>query len=959
MTLAIGDFSRFFEDVWGYGPFPWQERLLRTIAENREWPRTLDLPTGSGKTAAIDVAVFHLALEADAHHDRRAPVRIAFVVDRRLIVDDAFQRARRLAEALSRPRDTVTQRVAERLAHLAGEGGQPLIARRLRGGLPREHDWARTPSQPTVLCSTVDQIGSRLLFRGYGVSDSMKPVHAGLLGSDSLILLDEAHLAEPFRQTLDWVETYRSSHWRECDYTAPSGVALLTATPGDRPGQCFELNDDDRQHPVLRKRLEASKPVRLRPAKEEIEKAIVEEVRSAVEHFASAVNGVASPAIAVVVNRVARARTVFELLRKDFSADGEQAGIAEPLLMIGPAREIDRSDLTKRLNPIRTGESRRLERALVIVSTQCLEAGVDIDLDAVISEAAPLDSLRQRFGRLNRAGRDIVPYASIIAATSDIGGRVDDPVYGGAIRAAWQRLTETAAADGHEAVVDFGVTRFTVSMDAEALAPKDDAPILLPAHLDLLTQTSPIPAADPDVTLYLHGPARQPDSISIVWRADIDPKTSVNEDVRRLLLLVPPRSAETIELPIWTVRKWLDREAEAELLADVPARPPDDERRAAVDAIHADGRRAFRWRGDDDSSAWIDSAQLRPGDTIVVPSAYGGLDVYGWDPRSAATVRDVGRDAARPFAGRRFAVRIAPGLIPVDAESLAERLAGLVSARWSDVRGVLLDLSLGEETVEDLERLDQARRGVVADLEVYGRDDRRRPRGVVFVAPNGLRGEVGRIEQPSSTEDDLAGSTPGFRLSLEQHSSDVETKAGAFAAAAGLSPDRIADLRLAGRFHDLGKKDPRFQRWMYFGDPLGADPGDSGTILAKSVRPLPIAAREMSGLPYRWRHEALSVRLAGSDERLLGSPDPDLVLWLVGTHHGYGRPLYPHRDPEEAPPDIGPQSLAFDWRGLDWSSLFVTLKARYGAWELARMEAILRLADHRASEMRAMEVGSQ
>src|SRR2546429_286350 len=104
----------------------------------------------------------------------------------------------------------------------------PLLARRLRGGVPREDDWAHTPNQPTILCSTVDQVGSRLLFRGYGISDRMKPVHAGLLGSDCLILLDEAHLAEPFRQTLGSIERLREPD------KAPLGVALLTATPSVR-----------------------------------------------------------------------------------------------------------------------------------------------------------------------------------------------------------------------------------------------------------------------------------------------------------------------------------------------------------------------------------------------------------------------------------------------------------------------------------------------------------------------------------------------------------------------------------------------------------------------------------------------------------------------------------------------------------------------------------------------------
>jgi CRISPR-associated endonuclease/helicase Cas3 len=115
-------------------------------------------------------------------------------------------------------------------------------------------------------------------------------------------------------------------------------------------------------------------------------------------------------------------------------------------------------------------------------------------------------------------------------------------------------------------------------------------------------------------------------------------------------------------------------------------------------------------------------------------------------------------------------------------------------------------------------------------------------------------------------------------------------------------------------------------------------------------------------LPDHWRHEAQSVRIAREHPRFSEADDPELVLWLIGTHHGRGRPFFPHADDQNPTlPDImsipsqlsdrsGPQSLAFDYEGYDWSSLFVRLKAKYGVWGLAWLETLVRLADHRASE---------
>ena len=125
----------------------------------------------------------------------------------------------------------VVAEVAARLQELAGDGEPPLAAQRLRGGAPLEHDWVRTPTQPVILCSTVDQLGSRLLFRGYGVSHRMKPVHAGLLGTDTLVLLDEAHLSEPFRQTLTDVRAIGNAAVRTVWLSATPSVSAQRRFP--------------------------------------------------------------------------------------------------------------------------------------------------------------------------------------------------------------------------------------------------------------------------------------------------------------------------------------------------------------------------------------------------------------------------------------------------------------------------------------------------------------------------------------------------------------------------------------------------------------------------------------------------------------------------------------------------------------------------------------------------------
>ena len=195
------------------------------------------------------------------------------------------------------------------------------------------------------------------------------------------------------------------------------------------------------------------------------------------------------------------------------------------------------------------------------------------------------------------------------------------------------------------------------------------------------------------------------------------------------------------------------------------------------------------------------------------------------------------------------------------------------------------------------------------------------------------------------TEDDSASYTAGAPVTLDDHSADVVGYVDRFASTLGLPDQVAADLRLAAVLHDEGKTDPRFQLFL-----AGADWWDRPDVepLAKSGRSLPRGAWARAELPKGWRHEALSVRLATAHARFAEAHDPHLVLWLIGTHHGHGRPFFGFSDPEDG--NQGPQSLAFHFDGLDWASLFDSLKRRYGIWSLARLETILRLADHRASE---------
>lgn len=948
MTLQTSDFADFHAAVHGHPPFPWQQRLLERVVSQRRWPAVLDLPTGAGKTSCIDIALFALALDAATPPaDRWCPRRIAMVVDRRVVVDQAAERGRRLLAALNRADLPVLAAMRDALASLTGGDEEPLAVYTLRGGIPKDDGWARTPHQPLVIASTVDQIGSRLLIQGYGVSPGMRPVHAGLLANDTLLLLDEVHLSRPFAQTLNALQRLRSRARPDDVPPLPQRFyrVFLSATPGAEVEDSFRLDVAERAPgSALGPRLHAAKPVTTSTVKtrEALPAACAELALRLLDRHA---------VVAVVVNRVASARQTAALLREHGTED------VDVVLLTGRMRPLDRDDLLARWWPhIASGRVRESTgHRLVVVATQCIEAGADLDFDAMVSESASLDALRQRLGRVDRLGR----YGRAEAVVVHVSGEArDDPIYGGALKSTWDWLKG-------QKKPDFGIERLALPEDpSPLLAPQRRAPTLLPAYVDLWMQTAPAPAVVPDVALFLHGPQSGPADVQVLWRADLDEAMLAADDpaaARSVVAAVRPSSLETVSLPFVAARAWL-RGAGAADIADVDAVAGADDETARTDG----GRRALCWRGDD--SRIVGADELRPGDTLVVPSTRGGLSCGSFDPGATEPVADLAERAALlgrgcPVLRLHPAVLAGLGLdVPDDDDPRAVlRRAAEGEHGWRAVWLQALAVRLRTSVVapgggRDAWPLLEAPRLAPAEL-------RRRLGG------EPLRSVEGGADLGSDDEDSFHAGRAG--ITLARHSADVEGFARRYAEALGLPSALASDIALAAWLHDIGKADERFQLLLRGGDEIEFFKDERAwakSRISPADRDAAHRAQQRSGYPTGARHELQSLALieAARESVAALAHDLDLVLHLVASHHGHCRPFAPIAA-DAAPVDVvltGHESKVFGrldfpkttsdhrlWR-LDspLADRFWRLVERYGWQELCWLEAVLRLADHRASE---------
>ncbi len=355
--------------------------------------------------------------------------------------------------------------------------------------------------QPVVICSTVDQVGSSLLFRAYGTSPYGRPIRAGLAANDSLIILDEAHTSRVFSETLGAIRRYRV--WADEPLALPFTTVEMSATPC---GEAFRETTRDLENGELKRRWTASKRTTLVTVDSHGQE------EAAKGGFTALVDGLAREArelrdkrgakvIGVIANRVRSARRVHELLARESGC--------KAILLTGRSRPYDRDRIWEEWKPMIGLERRENPQETVfVVATQCIEVGANLDFDGLVTEVASIDALEQRFGRLDRGGKRGLTHAAIVAQKDQVGKKYEDLLYGPAMTATWSWLNahltkemreEILPAEGKkkpktrrvkEEFVEMGVLvlreALAATEDRTALSmPAQVAPILMPAHVDL------------------------------------------------------------------------------------------------------------------------------------------------------------------------------------------------------------------------------------------------------------------------------------------------------------------------------------------------------------------------------------------------------------------------------------------------------------------------------------------
>jgi CRISPR-associated endonuclease/helicase Cas3 len=938
-------FDQQFLSLTEFCPMKWQSRLFERFVANN-LPAVCDIPTGLGKTSIL--VIWLLALVRQAEDGRIClPRRLVYIVNRRTVVDQATDVVEQIRRRLVDPgnhewkahADTL-EAIARKLRGLCVDGGVPMAVSTLRGELADNEEWKVDPARPAIIIGTIDMVGSKLLFSGYGDGRYNRAHHAGLIGQDVLIVHDEAHLTPAYSRLLWAIEWEQRSGESAGDRARSIVVMELSATMrhdeemgkvrqeiiGHRSrggGSANEVFPSPQERagvfddPIVQQRIRAEKSLRIAPPAQPEDNLSQIVAAAALKHE----NKVCR--VLVYVRSPEDARTVADALRAELgqAADGRIA------LLTGTIRGHERDQLAASdlFNKFKSDASRapRLEHTLYLVSTSAGEVGVDLDADHLVCDLTTLDSMAQRFGRVNRLGVD-GGGAQREASITVVEGPIDDkdPLKaqvektGGVLRNLPRR---DAGYDASPAALS-GLLRTTEA--EEAFSPKGRIAPLTDILLDnwSLTSIDAMPGR-PAVAAYLHGLTADPPETYVAWRREVlmfkalEPsrdgrseevhrkaKSKFEEALRDWFAASRIEARERLRDHSDRVRKklgaLLDAHRKRDGGRDFPVVLLDERGRAEWSTLSAISEKPGR-----------NSADMLHYRTVVLPVEAGGLDIYGMldgkavDPADQIDVAEAGVDHRE-----RWLYRSAEG------EPYEQLVTGETADRLPD--------GLREEERVTLKEPADGAEDEGETLEL-----------ILLTDPS-----TAAVENPERVR---------FRQALDDHTRQIVERANSIATALGLAAGLRDALVSAARWHDRGKDRRRWQ--FYARNEYGNAP------LAKSDR-----YRDPRLALGGYRHEFGSLLEALTARELDDHAERDLILHLIAAHHGWARPhfeprAYGHEGPLD--PTTGErraQTTAENERAaVETLQRFGRLQQRFGRWGLAWLESLLRCADIAASKRAA------
>lgn len=898
-------------------PFSWQEEVLDHICEHGVWPERINAPTGSGKSSVVDIHLFANALAAVGAAPR-VPRRLCVTVGRRALVDSQADRANkildRMGKALANESDEsdILRRVAEALQSFQtrndGQGSGPFEVGHIRGELSNRTLPVTDISACAIIAATPDMYGSRALFRGYGSTKAARPRETALLAMDTVMVLDEAHMN---RQLLHTTQRIAELQKREVNLGVPTlQVVETTATPSTEDSDSTTLGVDiealdSPNDEKLRDRVYSHKELVLRPIDKWDGKpgnrAVVDAAVGAIKEFlarrGAGEDSKKAHTVGCIVNHVRTAIVIKEALVKNKVLEKEE----EVQLLVGRMRPYDLKKLQKKHSKLFTTEGDKSVK--VVVATQTLEVGIDVDFADLVTELAPASSLAQRFGRVNRLGHRTDSKVVVIEPASGDLVKKDAPPYKAVDLSnayAWlEALNGTENPSVNPAAM---VKNPPVQSSPERLLYQR------PEWPDLLefSRTDENPYDEPDLDLWLHDSLDAETAMGgVIVRDNLPSNTSAAMEILKTSYFAPS-DRETFPANLKILQEILDYQDE-----------------------HGVKPRKFLYR-QGEISLWQDAdhgdesnQSLAPGDVLLldtgsVPFTNQGIAVT---QRELPSTKD--KLEAVPFlngtlyvyekcADREERFRKYLGLSPEEA-------AELLDSQAPDGQKVIAsELSTEAEDGQEV---------IAWYAEVTGKES----------------------VEGSDIAQELALTGP---VLLEDHQNDVAERTRKLAENLGLAAEFSEALELAAKYHDEGKRDLRFQQM------LGAD-AEAGALAKSGRRSVAEAyrARSRSALPKGWRHEQLSALMVAASPEKVGE-HRDLVLRIIGCSHGHGRFSFAHDADFLLKEGYQPEGMDYEalkeqaTRLFDvgyWDNLMEQTSRTYGPYATAYLEAVERAADAQIS----------